>query len=420
VTESRLASIAAQLGVLAIETDPYTTRRLDQLEAQRDQIDARMAQIRRGEASTLDDGRALERVGEIITQAQDVPADFARVQARFEELNRSLRAAVVESEGSQRRVLDEIFRGVDLIDDSEEGRTFAAFASLVLDPVVSASFEDDIAQILARPFAARLTTAERRMLRRFLSLLKERSAEIQEVITSFARGLRRYVQSQEYQRDRVLRSAIQDALGAGVRAAAGVKPYEPTSLVLDLSAMRMTSVGEISLHDPAELDASDPIEEQELSEVDLAELKSIARLSEIDFDELRKLDMAFHLSIVAAAGNRFLEQTQGVLHTILAEGMETTLTVPGRLAKSRRDHTKIMRAILAGDPAPFPNTVTSTDAPAVPRGYVAAVGRSGEAASPSARASSDEERAATSLLATGVFTGQPGNSPHRDQRPGRL
>lgn len=71
----------------------------------------------------------------------------------------------------------------------------------------------------------------------------------------------------------------------------------------------------------------------------------------VDFEELRKLDMAFHLSIVEASGNRFLEQTQGVLNTILAEGMETTLKVPGRLEKSRRDHTKIVRAILAGDPA---------------------------------------------------------------------
>jgi hypothetical protein len=61
--------------------------------------------------------------------------------------------------------------------------------------------------------------------------------------------------------------------------------------------------------------------------------------------------------------------------------------------------------ILAGDPAPFPNAVAPSDAPAVPRGYAAALGRSDDADRPPARAGADEERAATSLLATGVFTG---------------
>ncbi len=70
-----------------------------------------------------------------------------------------------------------------------------------------------------------------------------------------------------------------------------------------------------------------------------------------DFEELQHLDMDFHLKIVQASGNRFLEQTQGVLNTMLAEGMQTTLTVPGRLEKSRDDHRRILDAILSGDGA---------------------------------------------------------------------
>jgi len=286
VTESRLASIASQLNALAIETDPDTTRRLKLLEAQRSAIDERIAQVRRGESAVLETDRVLERAQDVISQAQDVPADFARVQARFEELNRSLRTAIIESEGSQRRVLDDVFRGVDLIDDSEEGRTFAAFAALVLDPTLGAAFEDDIDQVLSRPFSAHLNQADRRLLRRFFGALKERSAEIQDVITSFARGLRRYVQSQDYMRDRVLRSSIQEALAAGTRAAKYAKPYQQTGLTLDLSSVRMTSIGEICLHDPAELDASEPIAVEESDEIDLEALKAIVRLSEIDFDEL--------------------------------------------------------------------------------------------------------------------------------------
>lgn len=70
----------------------------------------------------------------------------------------------------------------------------------------------------------------------------------------------------------------------------------------------------------------------------------------VDWKRLEELDAAFHLRIVEAAGNRFLVSTQGVLQDILIEGMETTLRVPGRLEKSRRDHKRILDAIVAGDP----------------------------------------------------------------------
>ncbi len=81
------------------------------------------------------------------------------------------------------------------------------------------------------------------------------------------------------------------------------------------------------------------------------ELDRCSRAEEVDWQELRKLDAAFHLRIVEAAGNRFLTRTQSVLQDILARGMQTTLRLPGRLEQSRRDHARIHDAIVAGDPA---------------------------------------------------------------------
>ncbi|GAA0503624.1 FadR/GntR family transcriptional regulator [Saccharopolyspora thermophila] len=69
-----------------------------------------------------------------------------------------------------------------------------------------------------------------------------------------------------------------------------------------------------------------------------------------DFDRLHQLDTRFHLAIVEAAGNKFLQQTLGVLQRILHEGMQTTLMVPGRVEAAREDHQCILDALLAGDP----------------------------------------------------------------------
>jgi hypothetical protein len=286
VTESRLSSIAAQLSQLALDTDPDVTRRLEQLHAQRDRIDAQIERIHSGEVDPVDPARELERVRDILAQAAEIPSEFARVRERFEALNRDLRERILESDDSQRRVLDEVFRGVDLISESDEGRSFAGFSALVLDPAVGAAFDDDIARVLDREFAGGITPAQRRFLRRFLGTLKENSGEIHDVITTFARGLRRYVQSQDYQRDRVLRGLLRDALACGVEASRQIKPYRQTGLQLELSAVAIASVGSIRLHDPADLNATTPIVEHTSDVADLESLRALARETEIDFAEL--------------------------------------------------------------------------------------------------------------------------------------
>ncbi|RAD59916.1 DUF3375 domain-containing protein, partial [Burkholderia multivorans] len=88
-TESRLVSLAQAVRQLAIDTDPDSARRLAALHAERDRIDAEIARVRRGDPRSivLDRRRANERVADILQQAQGMPADFARVRARFEELN---------------------------------------------------------------------------------------------------------------------------------------------------------------------------------------------------------------------------------------------------------------------------------------------------------------------------------------------
>lgn len=75
-----------------------------------------------------------------------------------------------------------------------------------------------------------------------------------------------------------------------------------------------------------------------------------ARQPPIDFARLGQLDAAFHLRIVQMANNRFLSQTLGILHEMLDAGMETTLTVPGRVERSRQDHRALFEAVRAREP----------------------------------------------------------------------
>ncbi|MCG7413463.1 MULTISPECIES: DUF3375 domain-containing protein [Microbacterium] len=286
VTESRLVSLATALHQLAIDTDPDANTRLVALKAQRDQIDADIRRIEGGDVEPLDERRARERVEDALMLAQDLPADFARVRARFEQINHDLRASILNTDGSQSAVLDDVFRGVDLIEQSDEGRTFSGFSGLLTDPERYARLDADIAAILDRDFAVDLEPTTRRALRTLLPDMKSASREVQSVLTEFARGLRRYVHSQEFQRDRALRNLIHEALAAGLTARQKIKPYAEVGLEQEISAMRMSSGAEVVAHDPSEYDTGAALGDAEPGTIDFAALAAIARESEIDFAEL--------------------------------------------------------------------------------------------------------------------------------------
>lgn len=80
------------------------------------------------------------------------------------------------------------------------------------------------------------------------------------------------------------------------------------------------------------------------------EAEERARVEPIDFAVLRQLDTAFHMRIVEMAKNRFLLQTQGVLQEMITSGMETTLTIPGRVQQARKDHRMLFEAIRDRNP----------------------------------------------------------------------
>jgi GntR family transcriptional repressor for pyruvate dehydrogenase complex len=65
--------------------------------------------------------------------------------------------------------------------------------------------------------------------------------------------------------------------------------------------------------------------------------------------KLQELDARLHLQIAEFASNRFLAMTQSALQEMLARSMETTLAIPGRPARSVREHAEIVQAIMARD-----------------------------------------------------------------------
>ena len=101
------------------------------------------------------------------------------------------------------------------------------------------------------------------------------------------------------------------------------------------------------LEAPAVEWAAERRSEEQLAEMKLAAKalnQAIAR-KPVDFENLRRLDMEFHLTIVRSAQNQFLNQTLGTLQEIMFHSMDNTLKLPGRVDSSEHEHGMILEAI---------------------------------------------------------------------------
>jgi len=101
------------------------------------------------------------------------------------------------------------------------------------------------------------------------------------------------------------------------------------------------------LEAPAVEWAAERRSEEQLAEMKLAAkaLNQATARKPVDFENLRRLDMEFHLTIVRSAQNQFLNQTLGTLQEIMFHSMDNTLKLPGRVDSSEHEHGMILEAI---------------------------------------------------------------------------
>ena len=286
-TESRLSTIIVQLVRLAEETDSNPATRIATLQAERERIDREIEQVRQGRLECLAPARALERIREIITLADELTADFRCVRDQFEQLNRELRQQVVENEGGRGQVLEALFTGVDVIAESEEGRTFAAFWRLLLDPEQSASLELAIEEVLERKFATRLASRERQFLLTLTRTLLEQGGSVHDTLQQFARSLKHFVESREYLEHRRVNNLIREAQKAALGLKEEVRATEALHYSLMLSSCRIRSLSQWSLHDPSVHTMEKGMPRATPSPTDANALSHMLAHSEIDFRTLK-------------------------------------------------------------------------------------------------------------------------------------
>lgn len=325
-TESRLATVIQQLTRLVEETDTNPETRLAALQTERDRIDREIEAVRAGRIETLSEERALERIRDIIALAGELAGDFRRVRDEFDGLNRDLRQRLIDTDGGRFEALEALFDGVDLIAESEAGRTFYAFWDLLMDPEQSEALDDSLTRLGERDFAARLTNAERRFLRRLAATLLDQGGGVHDVLQRFARNLRQFVQSREYREQRRIVRLLRDAQRAALAIKDETRISGALGLDLTLSSSAIRSVSQWTLFDPEQHAVQAGMNDGDAAGIGLDEVGGLVEQSEIDFRTLAdNIRAALHECDQASIGeimNRFpAEQGLGSVVGYLALGV---------------------------------------------------------------------------------------------------
>lgn len=287
-TESRLSLVIQQLMRLAEQTETDPAARLQALYAERDRLDAEIARVGSGKVAALDGKRALERTREIIQLADELAEDFRRVRDDFEQLNRDFRERIIDDEGERGDVLERLFEGVDVIGESEAGRSFNAFWNLLNDVEQSAQLDAALESVLSRGFSKRLQRYERQFLHGLTGVMLQRGGHVHEVLQQFARSLRGFVQSRGYLEQRRLNQLLKQAQAEALQLRDSVSVRQRTPYTLKLTTSRLRSLSQWRLHDPRNSHVDGSIVRSDGAAISLDSVSELVSQSEIDFRSLRR------------------------------------------------------------------------------------------------------------------------------------
>lgn len=287
-TESRLALVIQQLVQLAHQTDADPHSRLDELLADRERLDAQIAAVSEGRVEVLDDARALERAREIIALADELAEDFRHVRDDFQQLDRDFRERIIDDERQRGEVLEALFAGVDVIAESESGRSFDAFWRLLTDAEQSSQLETAVDAVASRAFARKLDRRERGFLLHLTRILLDRGGHVHDVLQHFARSLKGFVQSHAYLEQRRLHQLLKQARAEALKLRDQVRSNEVIDYTFTQSSARLDSLSRWRLHDPRSSRVDGGVARAEGATITLDSVGELVAQSEIDFGALKR------------------------------------------------------------------------------------------------------------------------------------
>jgi hypothetical protein len=220
-TESRLLTLFALLRQICegSETDPET--RIAELQKRRDDLDAEIAQIRRGDIRLMDNTAIKDRFQQFVQLARELLTDFREVEDNFRALDRQVRERIALWDGAKGALLEEIMGERDAIANSDQGKSFRAFWAFLMSQQRQEELSQLLDRVLTLPPVLEMQPESR--LRRIHYDWLEAGEHTQRTVARLSQQLRRFLDDKAWLENR----RIMDILHEIETAALAVREKPP-------------------------------------------------------------------------------------------------------------------------------------------------------------------------------------------------
>lgn len=228
-TESRLLTLFELLKQMSEGSEANPQKRLADLYARRQEIDAEIALVAAGEVPLLDDTALKDRFQQFMQIARDLLTDFREVEHNFRLLDRNVRERIALWDGSKGALLEQIMGERDAISDSDQGRSFRAFWDFLMSSRRQEELTELLNQVLSLPPVADLKP-DRRIHRVHYDWL-EAGEHAQRTVAQLSQQLRRFLDDQAWLENR----RIMDILRGIEAKALALREAQPGGTVMEIA-----------------------------------------------------------------------------------------------------------------------------------------------------------------------------------------
>ncbi len=252
-TESRLLTLYQLLEQIVEGSQEDPAERIAALQKRRDEIDAEIARVERGEVAVMAETAVRDRFQQFEETARGLLSDFREVEENFRLLDRGVRERIATWDGARGALLDEVFGERDAITSSDQGASFAAFWDFLMSGDRQESFGRMLEQVVALP-ALRASDAD---LRHVVHDWLRAADAVQETVAHLSAQLRRFLDDRAFLENRRIAELVRSIEASALL----IRDAQPAGDFTELDDMKCTVVSPMSrrLYEPpptVELDSS--------------------------------------------------------------------------------------------------------------------------------------------------------------------
>ncbi len=209
-TESKFNNILNQLKELVENTNEDSEKRIQLLEEKKLEIEQQIQRIKLGEdVKVFEEFEIVPRFNQIDQSAKELLSDFKEVEDNFKEITKGIYQKHADGSLSKSDILEFTFDALDALKESQQGKSFYAFWSFILNPDLQSKW-DSLTKELFKTLEEKSIPVNDQFLKAMKKHLHGAGQKVYKANDKMAEKLSRIIRENESSKSEATKTIIQE------------------------------------------------------------------------------------------------------------------------------------------------------------------------------------------------------------------